>query len=205
MCTTNRRDFIKNSSLLSMGVSLGFLPNILSPKAFSSADLKENWAHFSKKMGGQNVSILQDKSIFKSEKHMADFSQFRFVWGEPVHFKNSNVVARPLWKYWENATTPQDVTVLFWEKQGNWQYITALNSLELKTIAQLSDDFTEGVLMPRLGKSKLNIMEHYTAEGKMQLKAIQNKKEVVTQVKIWQNDQCIADKKIKIVNFSNLI
>jgi hypothetical protein len=204
MRATNRRDFIRNTTLLSAGATFGFLPTVFAPKAFSSTDLNENWAHFSKKMGGQSLSLLHDKTLFESQKHATDFSKFRFVWGEPVYFKNANVVARPLWKYWDTAQTPQDVTVLFWEEKGNWQHIASLNSMELKAMAQLSDDFTEGSLLPRLGASKLD-KGYHTSVGKVEMKAIHSKKDVFTHVKIWQNGQCLADKKINLKNLNNLI
>lgn len=204
MTTTNRRDFIRNTSLLSAGVSFGFLPSFFTPKAFSSTDLKENWAHFTRKLGGESLSLLQDKTLFESQKHATDYSKFRFVWGEPVFFKNANVVARPLWKYWDTAQTPQDVTVLFWEQKDNWQHIASLNSLELKAMAQLSDDFTEGSLLPRLGKSKLE-KGYHTAVGKVEMKAIHSKKDVFTHVKIWENNQCLIDKKISFKERNILI
>jgi hypothetical protein len=204
MIATNRRDFIRNTSLLSAGVSLGFLPTIFATKAFLSTDLNKNWAHFTKKMGGQSLSLLQDKTFFESQKHAADFSKFRFEWGEPVYFKDANVVARPLWKYWDTNETPQDVTILFWEEKGNWQHIASLNSMELKAMAHLSDDFTEGVLLPRFGETKLSV-GHHTAVGKVEMKAIHSKKDVFTQVKIWQNGQCLADKKINFNHLNNLV
>lgn len=200
----NRRDFIKHSSLLSVSVSMGILPNILTKQSFKSPHLKKNWAHFIQKMSRESVSFVLDKNIFLSETHSADCSEFRFVWGEPVLFKNSNVVARPLWQFWQTSQTPLDVTILFWEKKENWEYITTVNRLEMKTLAQLSDDFTEGVLMPRLGKKTLDFMGHHTAKGKMLMKTIHDKN-VFTHVKIWDNGSRIADKKIILSHFNNLI
>ncbi len=200
----NRRDFIKHSSLLSVGVSMGILPNILPKQSFQSPNLKKNWAHFTQNMGGESLSFVYDKDTFLSESHSADFSEFRFDWGEPVFFRESNVVARPLWQYWQTAQKPLDVTILFWEKKTNWQYFTAINSLEMKTLAQLSDDFTEGVLMPRLGKTPLDFMGYHTAKGKIQMQTIHNK-DVFTHIKIWDNGSRVADKKIILSHFNNLI
>jgi hypothetical protein len=204
---TNRRGFIKNASLLSVGFSMtlpSIMSNILPQKTLSNICLEEKWVYFTQKMAGQSFSLLQDKSPFYSESHTAQLPNAHSKWGEPIHFNNATVVARPLWKYRDNASKPYDVTILFWEKEETWQYLNSLSGSDIQALAQLSDDYSEAALLPRLGNAP-NFAGYTTAQGKMDIRTTYGRKNVVSHIKIWKNNVCLMDKKVHLNSFKNLI
>ena len=199
-----RRSFIKNSLLLSLGAATGAFNGVMVNTTINGSVVKDNWTKWVENMKGSRLGFLEDVSIFKSDKHDVPFSKFRLEWGNPVQFENGTVVARPLWKYWDNDARPIDFIVLFWEKrEGKWQYNRSLHSHDIKALNAFAAENTEGgSFLPRYNASKKEV---HAAAGKIQIKTLTTKNGLVSTVKMHQHNGILVEKTIKIENFINLI
>ena len=162
-----RRAFIKNGFVLSVGLSLGVGSKLLSNQAFdvsSTKDIRETklpgleneWNIWVKNMGGRSVGVGEDVSALVNDKHAVPFSKFQFHWGEVVWFEEKQVVARPLWQHWDGMTQALDYSVYFWEKVGgNWCYVLSLHSVDICALNNLLGAYSEkGSLVPRFGSDR---------------------------------------------------
>ena len=120
----NRRIFLSNLALLTAGTVLG--RNYAGP--FSSApDLELLWKTVCTyyKAEPHNKPITQKEVLppCKGHKHEE---------GTPVFFPAENMIAQPVWIYWDcNPGKPSDV-IIHCYRTGN---ATSLNQFELKSIA----------------------------------------------------------------------
>lgn len=173
----SRRSFLSSIAILSAGAALG------SPSSlFSSADekltLKDKWKKLWQQQGGElyfNQASIPDVAIGTVCKNHV------YQTGEVVHFKNEELLAQPIWIYWDNKKTkPDDVIVTFFTNNKNARKIFRINCFELDSLYHLSTEKNEANLVSLLREDAIAASEkRIDAKKKIMIKALVQKERPV--------------------------
>ena len=131
----SRRSFLSNAAILTAGFAIASPAQILANTG-AAESIKQSWASFWQMQQGtlwQQNTQLKDDAVTKLAKGQL------YTAGEIVHFKQADLIARPLWIYWgEKKTTPDDVIITFFSNKAEPKKLFRLNRFELDGLLQLA-------------------------------------------------------------------
>jgi hypothetical protein len=140
-------------AVLSVGAALAPVTNLFAAQS-RRTDLKQLWNIFCRKNGGHACDEPIDRELPPIAVCQGHFYQA----GKPVYFPEENLLAQPMWIYWNEAMrSPDDIVISFFENGEDKKKLFSLNCFELETINSLKYD--------EIHHNSLRILKEYRRAG----------------------------------------
>nr|WP_294907510.1 twin-arginine translocation signal domain-containing protein [uncultured Lacibacter sp.] len=164
----SRRSFLTNAAILTAGFAV-ISPAQLFANPAPSANLKHSWKDFCTKHKAElllKTEDVKDEAVNRIAKgHVA-------VEGEFVHFRQEQLIARPIWIYWgEKTATPDDVIITFFTAGSTPEKLFRLNRFELEGLLQLAKQNDRANLVMLLKEDNINRLNKNTNQAQLIVKA----------------------------------
>jgi len=140
----SRRNFLSSMALFSAGIALKPAIKNLPDIVTCDDDLQKKWQSFWKIYGGEKYNALAD---LQKQSNLPDTKGHCYRNGDAIFFPKENIIALPVWIYWENNTLhPVDVVITLIEK-NSLKKIGRMNRFETDALYKTSKKFYEDNLL----------------------------------------------------------
>lgn len=135
----SRRNFLSSITILSAGIALKpaikYLPGITN----GEDNLQKKWQSFWKISGGEKYNTFVQ---LQKQNNLPATKGHYYKNGDAIFFPKENMVALPVWIYWENNTSlPVDVVITLIEK-NSLKKIGRVNRFEIDALCKVSKNFS---------------------------------------------------------------
>jgi hypothetical protein len=190
---TNRRSFLSSIGILSAGAAFGSTAKYFAAED-NSHDLQQIWDNFRKQAGGE---IFHDTVELYAEDLSHPCKGHRYQSGEVIYFAQQNVLAQPIWIYWDiKKGKPSDVVITFFENNNSYSRILGLNRFEIETLNLLSKENKSSELISIVCNTARQKNTAYISNEKLSIKIVVKNSGQVQSTACMQGKVFYSEKKL---------